>query len=141
MYGAEALILVEIGEPTLRFFQAEEESNNEAMLVNLELLNERRELAYVRMVAHKQRMGRYYNPRANFRYFKVGVLVLRNVTHNTRELNAGKLGLTWEGPYRVSTITEKGGVARDGRRMDEDGNDVAVYGFGEDGDEADGVEE
>ncbi|XP_070055341.1 uncharacterized protein LOC142179806 [Nicotiana tabacum] len=108
VYGAEALILVELGEPTLRYFHANEEANNEAMLVNLELLDERRDLAHIRMATQKQRMERYYNRRANLRRFKVGDLILRKVTQNTRELNAGKLGPTWEGPYQVSAITRKG---------------------------------
>ena len=108
MYDVEALIPVEVGEPTLRYFRADEESNNEAMLINLELLEERRDLAHVRMAAQKQRMERYYNRRANFRYFKIGDLVLRKVTQSTRELNAGKLGPTWEGPYQISAITGKG---------------------------------
>ncbi|XP_070049049.1 uncharacterized protein [Nicotiana tomentosiformis] len=56
VYSAESLILVEVGEPTLRYFQADEESNNKAMLINLELLEERRDMAYVRMAAQKQRM-------------------------------------------------------------------------------------
>ncbi|XP_019266928.1 PREDICTED: uncharacterized protein LOC109244321 [Nicotiana attenuata] len=75
MYGAEALIPMEVGEPTLRYFQADEESNNEAMLINLELLEERRDLACVRMAAQKQRIERYYNRRSNFHYFKVGDLL------------------------------------------------------------------
>ncbi|XP_075095361.1 uncharacterized protein LOC142173634 [Nicotiana tabacum] len=91
MYGAQALIPVEIGEPTLRYLQADEETNNEAMLINLELLEECRDLAHVRMAAQKQRIERYYNQRTNLRYFKVGDLALRKVTKNTRELNAGKL--------------------------------------------------
>ncbi|XP_070004407.1 uncharacterized protein LOC142163409 [Nicotiana tabacum] len=78
------------------------------MLVNLELLDERRDLAHIRMAAQKQRIERYYNRRANLRYFKVGDLVLRKVTQNTWELNAGKLGPAWEGPYQVSTVTGKG---------------------------------
>ncbi|XP_070049310.1 uncharacterized protein [Nicotiana tomentosiformis] len=94
VYGAEALIPVEIGEPTLRYFQASEEANNEVMFINLKLLDERRNLAHIRMAAQKQRMERYYNRRDNLRYFKVGDLVLRKVTQNTRELNAGKLGPT-----------------------------------------------
>ncbi|XP_070036777.1 uncharacterized protein [Nicotiana tomentosiformis] len=53
VYGVEALIPVEAGEPTLRYFQANEEANNEAMLVNLELLDERRDLAHIRMLAQK----------------------------------------------------------------------------------------
>nr|XP_009606186.1 uncharacterized protein LOC104100622 [Nicotiana tomentosiformis] len=50
--------------------------------------------AYMRMVAQKQRMERYYNRRANLRYFKVGDLVLRKVTQSTQEANTGKLGPT-----------------------------------------------
>ncbi|XP_070006943.1 uncharacterized protein [Nicotiana sylvestris] len=108
VYEAEALIPMEVGEPTLRYFQTNEEINNKAILVNLELFDERSDLAHIRMAAQKQRIERYYNRRANLRYFKVGDLILRKVTQNTQELNAGKLGPTWEGPYRVSAITGKG---------------------------------
>ncbi|XP_075080276.1 uncharacterized protein LOC142165801 [Nicotiana tabacum] len=108
VYGAEALIMVEVGEPTLRYFQESEEANNETMLANLKLLDERRDLAHVRMETQKQRMKIYYNRRDNLLYFKVGDLVLRKVPQNTREINAGKLGPTWERPYRVSAITGKG---------------------------------
>nr|XP_016467965.1 PREDICTED: uncharacterized protein LOC107790544 [Nicotiana tabacum] len=45
IHGAEALIPVEVGEPTLRFFRIDEEANNEALLVKLELLDECRDLA------------------------------------------------------------------------------------------------
>jgi len=107
VYGAEALIPVEMEEPTLRYSQANEESNSEAMLINLELLEERRDLAHVRMEAQKQKMERCYSQTTNLRYSKVGNLVLRKVTENTRELNADKLASTWEGPYRVSAITSK----------------------------------
>ncbi|XP_019241313.1 PREDICTED: uncharacterized protein LOC109221304 [Nicotiana attenuata] len=47
---------VEVGDPTLRYFQANEETNNEAMLINLELLDERRDLVHIRMVAQNKRM-------------------------------------------------------------------------------------
>ncbi|XP_075103605.1 uncharacterized protein LOC142178174 [Nicotiana tabacum] len=108
MYGSEARILIEVGELALRFSRANEEVNNEALLVKLDFLDEHRDLAYMRMVAQKQRMERYYNRRINLRYFKVGDLVLRKVTQSTREINVGKLGPTSEGPYRVSAITGKG---------------------------------
>ncbi|XP_070040137.1 uncharacterized protein [Nicotiana tomentosiformis] len=108
VYGAEALILVKVGEPTLRYFWADEETNNEALLVKLELLDECRDLTHIMMVSQKQRMERYYNQRANLRYFKVGNLVLRKMTQNTRELNVGKAGPTWEGPNQVLAVTEKG---------------------------------
>ncbi|XP_009621359.2 uncharacterized protein [Nicotiana tomentosiformis] len=108
VYDAEALIPVEVGELTLRYFRMDEEATNEAMMVQLELLDERRDLAHIKMVAQKQRMEKYYNRRANLYYFKVDDLVLRKVTQKTRDLNAGKLGPTWEGPYRVSAVTGKG---------------------------------
>ncbi|XP_033516006.1 uncharacterized protein [Nicotiana tomentosiformis] len=108
VYDSEALIPVEAWEPNLRFFRANKETNNEVLLVKLDFLEEHRNLVYVRMVAQKQTVERYYNRRVNLRYFKVRNLVLRKVTQSTREVNAGKLGPTWEGPYRVSSITGKG---------------------------------
>ncbi|XP_075098801.1 uncharacterized protein LOC142175720 [Nicotiana tabacum] len=108
VYIAEALIPVEVGEPTMRYLQVDEEANNEALLVILELLDECRDLVHIRMVAQKQRMERYYNRRANLHYFKVGDLIFKKMTQCTQELNAGKLGPTWEGPYRVSAVTGKG---------------------------------
>lgn len=64
------------------------------LLLKLDLLDEHRNLAYVRMVAQKKRMERYYNCRVNLCYFKVGDLVLRKVTQSTWEVNAGKMGPT-----------------------------------------------
>nr|XP_033510110.1 uncharacterized protein LOC117274846 [Nicotiana tomentosiformis] len=89
VYGAEALISMEVGEPTLRFSQTNEETNNEEFLVRRDLLDEHRDLAYVMMVAQNQRMEIYYSRRANLRYFKVGDLILRKVILNTQEVNAG----------------------------------------------------
>ncbi|XP_075102746.1 uncharacterized protein LOC142177552 [Nicotiana tabacum] len=45
VYGTEALIPVQIGEPSTWFEQAMEESNSEEMQVNLDLLEGRREAA------------------------------------------------------------------------------------------------
>nr|XP_033513861.1 uncharacterized protein LOC117278499 [Nicotiana tomentosiformis] len=56
VYDVEALIPVEMGEPTLQYFRPNEETNNEALPVKLELLDERRDLAHIRMMAQKQRM-------------------------------------------------------------------------------------
>nr|XP_033513762.1 uncharacterized protein LOC117278394 [Nicotiana tomentosiformis] len=51
VYGVEALIQVEVGEPTMRYFRVDKEANNEALLVRLELLDERRDLVHIRMVS------------------------------------------------------------------------------------------
>ncbi|XP_070002516.1 uncharacterized protein LOC142165965 [Nicotiana tabacum] len=61
IYGAEAIILVEVQEPTLQFSRAKEEENNEELLVKMDFLDEHMDLAYVRMVSQKQRTERYYN--------------------------------------------------------------------------------
>ncbi|XP_070014934.1 uncharacterized protein [Nicotiana sylvestris] len=47
----KALIPVEIGEPSTRYTQASEESNEEEMRLNLDLLEERRETTLIRMAA------------------------------------------------------------------------------------------
>nr|XP_033514003.1 uncharacterized protein LOC117278630 [Nicotiana tomentosiformis] len=108
MYGAEALILMDIRESTIRYSQANEEVNNETLLIKLDLLEEHQNLAYMRVVAQKQRMERYYERRENLQYFKIRDLVLRKVTQISREVNTGKLGPMWEGPYWISAITGKG---------------------------------
>ncbi|XP_070002056.1 uncharacterized protein [Nicotiana sylvestris] len=53
VYGTEALIPVEIGELSTRFTQATQESNDEEMRVNLDLLEPRREATLIRMAAQK----------------------------------------------------------------------------------------
>ncbi|XP_070004361.1 uncharacterized protein [Nicotiana sylvestris] len=53
VYGAEALIPVEIGEPSTRYMQASEESNEEEMHINLDLLERKKEAALIRMETQK----------------------------------------------------------------------------------------
>ncbi|XP_070005100.1 uncharacterized protein [Nicotiana sylvestris] len=108
VYGVEALIPVEVGEPSTRFTQASEESNDEEMRINLDLLEGKREAALIRMAAQKQVMERYYNRKARLRYFKIGDFVLKKVFQSTKAANAGKLSLTWEGPYMIHGIAGKG---------------------------------
>lgn len=60
---------------TLRFTPTNVEANNKALPVKVDLLDEYRDLVYVRMVTQMQRIEIYYNRRANLRYFKVGDLV------------------------------------------------------------------
>ncbi|XP_070013798.1 uncharacterized protein [Nicotiana sylvestris] len=108
VYGAEALIPVEIGELNTRFIQEIEESNDEEMRVNLDLLEGRREVALIRMTAQKQVIERYFNRKARLRFFKIGDFVLKKVFQSTKTANSGKLSPTWEGPYRIHDIAGKG---------------------------------
>ncbi|GJZ09242.1 reverse transcriptase domain-containing protein [Tanacetum coccineum] len=61
-YGTEAVILAKIGMPTLRTTEVDLVQNNEALEINLDLLEERRESKqqYVRQRV-KQKMEKYYN--------------------------------------------------------------------------------
>nr|XP_016447814.1 PREDICTED: uncharacterized protein LOC107772868 [Nicotiana tabacum] len=103
VYGDEVLIPVEIGEPSTRYKQATEESNEEEMRMNLDLLEEMREAMLIRIAAQKQMIERYYNRKANMRYFKIGDFVLKKV-FQSRKIESKK----WEGPYRVRGIAGKG---------------------------------
>ena len=53
-------------------------------------------------------MAEYYNKRVKLRRLEVGDLVLRKVSIATKDLNQGKLGPTWEGPYRVVHYSQRG---------------------------------
>lgn len=53
VYGIEYVTPMEVRELTLRFSRTNEETNNEALLVKLDLLEDHRNLAYMRIVAQK----------------------------------------------------------------------------------------
>ncbi|XP_061338957.1 uncharacterized protein LOC133285701 [Gastrolobium bilobum] len=54
VYGSEAMISVEIGEPSRRRIYTNEDNNSHALLHNLDAMDEVREIAYVKEVALKQ---------------------------------------------------------------------------------------
>nr|XP_016496214.1 PREDICTED: uncharacterized protein LOC107815202 [Nicotiana tabacum] len=108
VYRAEALISMEISETSIRHVQATENSNDEELRVNLDLLEGRGETSLIRMSAQKQVIERYYNRKARLRFFKVGDFVLKKVFQSTKTANSGKLNPTREGPYRVREVAAKG---------------------------------
>nr|XP_009611301.1 uncharacterized protein LOC104104822 [Nicotiana tomentosiformis] len=108
VYGSEALIPVEIGEPSTRFTLATEESNDEELRTNLDLLEQRREAALIRMETQKQIIERYYNRKAHLRYFKIRDFVLKKGFQSTKTTGEGKLNPNWERPYKVLGIAGKG---------------------------------
>jgi len=55
------------------------------------------------MAKYQQKMAEYYNQRVKLKRFNIGDLVLRKVTPVMKDLAQGKLGPTWEGPYKSST--------------------------------------
>ncbi|XP_070008664.1 uncharacterized protein [Nicotiana sylvestris] len=98
---------VEIGEPSTRFTQTSEESNNEEMRINIDLLKGKREAALIRMAAQKQVIERYYNRNTRLRFFKIRDFVLKKGFQSMKAANAGKLSPAWEGPYMIHDIAGK----------------------------------
>ncbi|KAI3739893.1 hypothetical protein L2E82_30305 [Cichorium intybus] len=107
VYGSEAMLPPELSITSLRVSAFSTEKTEEDLRHNLDLLEERRELASVRQARYKSNTERYYNRRVKGRAFKVGDLVLRKneVSHAQPR---GKLGPTWEGPYKVVEAHQNG---------------------------------
>ena len=53
-------------------------------------------------------MARCYNKGVKVRKFNLRNLVLRKVSQVTRDPSQGKLGPTWEGPYKVVRYSRQG---------------------------------
>ena len=96
VFGHEAMVLVKIGIGSLRREEFQTYRNNERLREELEFFEEKREQAMMRNAASKRRTTRYFDKRVKARRFKVGDFVLRRVFLNTREIDAGALGSTWE---------------------------------------------
>ncbi|XP_024016289.1 uncharacterized protein LOC112089766 [Eutrema salsugineum] len=109
-YGLEALCPAEVSIPTLRYSVLPEnpDLNDQMVLNNLDNLEEQRCLALLRIQNYQKLAARYYNKKVRGQHFDEGDLVLRKVFHNTEELNAGKLGTNWEGPYQIMRIVKPG---------------------------------
>ncbi|KAL0444481.1 UNVERIFIED_CONTAM: hypothetical protein Slati_2170800 [Sesamum latifolium] len=71
----------------------------------MDLIEELREKAFLRMQRYKNIMISSYNKRVKPRGFQVGDLVLRRVDALKP---VGKLDPIWEGPYKITSIISKG---------------------------------
>ncbi|GJY99301.1 reverse transcriptase domain-containing protein [Tanacetum coccineum] len=118
-YGTEAVIPAEIRMPTFRTAELDMTKNDEALQINLELLEERREQAAITEAKSKRQMEKYYNAKVRNTSFKPGDLVYRN-NEASRAEDTGKLGPKWEGPYEVTEALGKGSY----RLKDRNGNEL-----------------
>jgi len=105
-YGTDAMIPVEIGEPSLRQQNYEEATNAHCLASNLDLLPEHREHAKIQEAAAKVRMPRRYNSKVKPRKFHPGDLVWQ-MNSNARKVE-GKFSANWEDPFRVTADEGKG---------------------------------
>ncbi|GJU85427.1 hypothetical protein Tco_1292973 [Tanacetum coccineum] len=81
--------------------------NDEALKINLDLIEEKREQAAIREAKSKRQMEKYYNTKVRNTSFKPGDLVYRS-NEASRVEDTGKLGPKWEGPYEVTEALGKG---------------------------------
>ncbi|XP_062088902.1 uncharacterized protein LOC133795468 [Humulus lupulus] len=119
-YGFKAVLPVERGLDTLRKSTANEETNSNQMAKELDLLDEKRDKANLRIASYKQMVARHYNKNLRTRAYKVGDYVLRRTFQNTKEAGVGKLGSNWEGPYQITKVVGQGAYklqATDGRNV------------------------
>nr|GEX29007.1 reverse transcriptase domain-containing protein [Tanacetum cinerariifolium] len=106
-YGTEAVIPAEIGMPTYRTTAVDVVNNDEELRLNLDLLEERRELAAMSEARSKSKMMKYYNSRVRGVAFKPGDFVYRS-NDASHAVAGGKLGPKWEGPYEVTDALGNG---------------------------------
>ncbi|GKE44327.1 reverse transcriptase domain-containing protein, partial [Tanacetum coccineum] len=106
-YGTEAVIQAEIRMPTFRIAEVDVAKNDEALEINLDLIEEKREQAAIREAKSKRQMEKYYNTKVRNTSFKPGDLVYRS-NKASRVEDTGKLGPKWEGPYKVTEALRKG---------------------------------
>lgn len=67
--------------------------------INLDLIEEKCDMEALRQETYKVYVEKYYNKRVKERAFKIGDQVLRK-NKSSHIDPRGKLGRTWEGPYK-----------------------------------------
>nr|GEY91807.1 reverse transcriptase domain-containing protein [Tanacetum cinerariifolium] len=106
-YGTEAVIPAEIKMPTYRTTAVDVVNNDEELCINLDLLEERRELTAMSEAKSKSKMMKYYNSRVRGVAFKPGDFVYHS-NDASHAVAGGKLGPKWEGPYEVTDALGNG---------------------------------
>ena len=103
-FGTEAVAPVEVGLKSPRIELASMEHNDEALRLNLDLLDEKSEQVLKRTEDYQRKTARYYNQKVKPRSYKLGDIVLKKFLPARKNLAHGKLGPNWEGPYIVSRV-------------------------------------
>ena len=82
-YGAEAVIPLENGFPTMKSSAFTSDGNNELLKKNLDLIEERHENAMVQLAYYQHKLKQGYDMNVKLRPLAPGDLVLRKVVGNT----------------------------------------------------------
>ena len=120
-YGSEAVIPAEMHMANHRVMKYQYKDNEEQLHLNLDLIDKVRMDAEQRTTRYKNLMARQYDVMVKLKRFNIGDLVLKRVSLATRNPTYGKLGPTWEGPYRVINCKRQGSYyleALDGQKLE-----------------------
>nr|GEW43530.1 reverse transcriptase domain-containing protein [Tanacetum cinerariifolium] len=117
-YGTEAVIPVEIGMPSLRCSMIKNK-NDEGLLLNLDLMEERRELAAIAEEKHKRKIEGYYNFKVQSTTLMPKGLVY-HINEASKKEDTWKLGPKWEGPYEFTEALRDGAY----KLWDQEGNQL-----------------
>ena len=107
-YGAEVIIPLKTGFPTLKTSSFSLSSNNKLLERSLDLIEERRESTMVQLAYYKHKLKQGYDAKVKLRPLVPGNLVLRKVLGTAKNPAWGKLGPNWEGPYRITSVASIG---------------------------------
>ena len=107
-FSTEAVAPVKIGLKSSRIELASVEHNGEALHLNLDLIDEKREHVLKRREDYQRKKARYYDQKVKPRSYKPGDLVLKKLLPARRNPAHGKLGPNYEGPYIVSRVVRLG---------------------------------
>jgi len=103
-YGAEAVIPLETGFPTLRTSSFNPSDNNGLLEKSLDFIEEKRENVIVQLAYCQHKFKQGYDANVKLRPLAPGDLVLRKVLGTTKNQTWGKLGPKWEGPYHITSV-------------------------------------
>ena len=101
-YGAETVIPLETGFPTLRTSSFNSSDNNEHLKKNLDLIEEKRESVMVQLAYYQQKLKHGYDSNVKLRPSTPGDLMLWRVVGTAKNPAWRKLGPDWEGPYHIT---------------------------------------
>ncbi|KAJ0870487.1 putative nucleotidyltransferase, Hydrolase [Helianthus annuus] len=107
VYGSEAVIPAEIGLPSPRMTAVNSIDNEAERRLDLDLLEERREIARIREAKYKTQLKGTTTQGFAFVPFNPGEYVFRDNEASNAE-RPGKLAPKWEGPYLIHEVLGKG---------------------------------
>ena len=103
-YGAEVVIPLETGFPTLRTSLFTLDSNDNLLEKSLDLVEERRENVMVQLAYYQQKLKQGYDSDVKWKPLNPGDLVFRKVVGTLKNPTWRKLGPTWKGLYRITLV-------------------------------------